>query len=98
MMESSYPGFSQVRELKLEDKSDIEIWNFAKDNDYTVVTFDADFYDISNIKGHPPKIIWLRTGNTRTKNVAELLISKHEIISEFLTNLEYQEIACLEIE
>ncbi|WP_432264568.1 DUF5615 family PIN-like protein [Autumnicola lenta] len=25
-----------------------------------MVTFDADFFDLSNLKGHPLQIIWLR--------------------------------------
>lgn len=52
-----YPDCRQVRELNLENKSDIEIWNFAKQNNYSIVTFDADFYDLVTLYGHPPKII-----------------------------------------
>jgi predicted nuclease of predicted toxin-antitoxin system len=98
LIDSKYPGSSQVRALNLEGESDIKIWHFAKENEFTIVTFDADFYDLSNFRGHPPKIIWLRTGNTSTKNIAEILTTKYEIISDFLTSLEFQDIACLEIE
>ncbi len=38
-----FPDCAQVRELLLEDKSDRDIWNFAKKENYTIVTFDADF-------------------------------------------------------
>lgn len=65
---------------------------------YTVVTFDADFYDMSNLYGHPPHIIWLRTGNRRTSDIARLLIEKSDIIQEFLTNKSYKNIACIEID
>ncbi len=73
-----YPDAKQVKNLNLVDSPDSEIWKFAKDNGYTIVTFDADFYDIANIKGHPPKIIWLRMGNTKTDNIAKLFIDKFD--------------------
>ena len=45
--------FTQVRMQRLEDASDKEIWEFAKENEYTILTFDADFYDFS--LGSPAK-------------------------------------------
>jgi predicted nuclease of predicted toxin-antitoxin system len=92
-----YPEAKQVRELGLENSTDMGIWNFANQNGFTIITFDSDFIDISNIKGHPPKIIWLKTGNCTTNNVKEILIDKVEIIKEFLTNIHFKEISCLEI-
>jgi predicted nuclease of predicted toxin-antitoxin system len=85
----------QVRHLGLQDKSDIEIWNFAKNNDYVIVTFDADFYEISILRGVKPKIVWLRTGNLTTKEISELLILKYSKILEFI---EDEEQLCLEID
>lgn len=92
-----YPEAKQVRELGLENFTDIEIWNYARQNDFSIITFDSDFFDISNIKGHPPKIIWLKTGNCTTNNVKEILIDKFEIINTFLSDIHYKEISCLEI-
>jgi predicted nuclease of predicted toxin-antitoxin system len=42
-----YPIVKQVRELGLENASDSEIWEYAKSNSFTIVTFDSDFYDLS---------------------------------------------------
>ncbi|MFC6096221.1 DUF5615 family PIN-like protein [Flavobacterium qiangtangense] len=92
-----FPEAKQVRELGIENFSDVEIWKFAKENNYTIVTFDADFYDLANLKGHPPKIIWLRFGNTKTDFLAEVLKSRNSIIKDFILSKEYAEIACLEI-
>ena len=92
-----FPEAKQVRELGIENFSDLEIWKFAKDNNYTIVTFDADFYDLANLKGHPPKIIWLRFGNTKTDFLAEVLNSRNSIIKDFILSKEYAEIACLEL-
>lgn len=54
--------------------------------------------DLANLKGHPPKIIWLRTGNTTTDSIAKLLNSKLDQVSEFLNDQENKNWACLEIE
>ena len=62
------------------------------------MTFDADFFDMSNLFGHPPKIIWLRTGNRKTSDLARLLIDKNEIIEPFLSDEAFKHIACLEID
>ena len=87
----------QVKQLGIENYSDIEIWDYAKKNEYTIITFDSDFFDFANIKGHPPKIIWLRIGNTKTDFLAEILNEKHSIIYDFIQSDNYSEIACLEI-
>ena len=96
-IEIHFPDAKQVRELGIENYSDIEIWKFAKENNYTIVTFDGDFYDLSNFKGFPPKIIWLRFGNTKTDFVAEIINSRNSIIKDFISSEAYSKIACLEI-
>jgi len=87
-----------VRLLGLENASDIEIWRYAKNYNFAIVTFDADFSDFASIFGHPPKIIWLRSGNKTTQAVAELLVQNAGIINDFLNTVKYTEIACLEID
>ncbi len=88
------PESRQIRQLGIENHSDKVIWNFAKANDYTIVTFDADFYDFSIIWGHPPKIVWLRSYNQTTTQI-ETIIREHPTdIQEFLFN---EDLACLEI-
>ena len=93
-----YPESQQVRTLGLENFSDKKIWTFAKENQYSIVTFDADFYDLVTLYGHPPKVIWLRLGNTSTKNLAKIFERHFEIIKSFLTDSNYSDIGCLEID
>lgn len=87
----------QVKSVGLENATDLQIWQFAKKNGYTIVTFDSDFYDIANLKGHPPKIIWLRTGNRNTESLIGLFREKHEIIDQFINHDSFGNSACLEI-
>ena len=67
---------------------DIEIWEFAKQNNYTILTHDDDFEKLLLLKGVPPKVIILKTFNKNTKQIAELLISKKEIIESFISTNE----------
>ncbi len=63
-----------------------------------IPTFDSDFYDISIINGHPPKIIWIRSGNLKTDEVVQLLTDNKKIISGFIELDEFKDVACLELE
>lgn len=79
---------SHVNFNKLQDKSDLEIFNFAKRNGYCIVTQDADFNDLLRLKGFPPKIIWFRLGNTKTEIINNILIQKHNEIKAFYASHE----------
>ena len=92
---ADFSACDQIRRLKLENKLDTEIWSFAGQNNFIVVTFDADFYEFSNLYGHPPKIIWLRFGNNTTSGIAQVLIEKKELINDFIKRDEF---SCLEIQ
>ena len=93
-VESFLPNSEQVKSLGLENKSDKEIWEYAKRHNFVIVTFDSDFYDFSIIWGSPPKIIWLRTNDQRTEAIVSLLKNHVVTINDFIEN---SEIACLEI-
>lgn len=93
-----YPEAKQVKELGLENYTDSEIWEYAKENDYVIVTFDSDFYDLSIMQGIPPKIIWLRIGNTSTGNIAKVLRHKSDLIDDFINSDIHADLSCLEID
>ena len=92
-----YPDAKQVRELHLENATDREIWSFAKREGYTIVTFDSDFFDLNLLRGIPPRIIWLKFGNSTTDDIIAAFRENIDLIQEFLTNPENENIACLEI-
>jgi len=90
-----YPGTSQVVLEGLERAEDAEIWTFAKDNGFVIVTKDSDFHELSLLNGSPPKVIWLRGGNSSKANLIRLLTQKHGEIEASLAD-EY--VNCVEIE
>ena len=89
-----FPNAKQVRELGLENLTDKEIWDYAKKNEFIIVTFDTDFYDLSLVWGNPPKIVWIRTFNQTTKNI-ELILRKH--INDLIEFQKAKDLSCLEI-
>ena len=88
------PDSKQVRDLGIENYSDIQIWEYAKKHDYVILTFDADFYDFSLVWGQPPKIVWMRSQNQTSKNI-EFLLRKH--LNSIIDFYYDKDLACLEI-
>jgi predicted nuclease of predicted toxin-antitoxin system len=67
---------------------DPEIWKFAKQNNFVIVTYDEDFYDFLSLYGAPPKIIWLRFGNAPTEIVVQKLLFNRGNIERLITDTE----------
>jgi predicted nuclease of predicted toxin-antitoxin system len=65
---------------------DIDIWNYALNNGYTIITKDNDFVDLLEIKGFPPKAVLLKTGNNSSKALVELLINVKPMIEDLENN------------
>ena len=85
MLLNDYPGSSQIALLRLEASTDREIWEYAKTNDFVIVTRDSDFHEFSTLYGSPPKVIWLKTGNqSKTSTLRGLLDHKDEISAALL--------------
>ena len=72
----------------------MQIWEFAKQNGYTIVTQDSDFNELNSLLGFPPKIIWIRTGNLRTQALLEILIEHNIEVQRFLEDKSF---GCFEI-
>jgi predicted nuclease of predicted toxin-antitoxin system len=53
-----YPDSSHVKTLGLTNTDDLVIWEYAKANDFVIVSKDADFHQRSLLYGHPPKFIY----------------------------------------
>ena len=88
-----FPEFSHVRLLGLEQADDRAVWRYAGVNNYTLVSFDADFAEMATLLKPPPKVIWLRSGNQSTTAIEDILRQHADAISAF----EFDQAACLEI-
>ena len=92
-----FPQSMHVSQVGLNNSEDSEIWNYAKENGYVIVTFDSDYFDLSLIRGCPPKVIWLKTGNLITNELAEIIIQNSKTIIDFILLEENKGKSCLEI-
>ena len=68
-----FPDSNHVFPLGLDESEDTEVWQYAKTNNYLLVTKDADFGDLSILRGFPPKVIWIRRGNCKTSDIENIL-------------------------
>ena len=75
---------THVGQEGLTDASDLDIRRYAIKYGYTIITFDDDFNKYNLLYGPPPQVIWIRKGNLSNDELASLLISKKEQITQFL--------------
>ncbi len=83
-----YPGSSHVFEHGDIAADDESIWQRAKLDGFLITTRDTDFLDLSLLRGPPPKLILLRTGNVSTEHIEALLRSHVENVRRFVASAE----------
>lgn len=83
-----FPDSAHVRAVGLDTATDHEIWSFAGEHGYLVVSKDSDFRQLAFLLGPPPKAVWLRVGNCSTATIADLLRSSADVIARFTASEE----------
>ena len=78
-----FPDSLHVRDVGMKATEDPAVWEYAKVNDFMIVSKDADMHDLSLVFGNPPKVVWLRLGNCSTRQVKEILRKDFEVIKLF---------------
>lgn len=73
LLEEEFTHSAHVYEVGLRGATDRRLWDFARDNGFTIVSKDDDFRQRSFVQGAPPKVVWLQVGNAGTVAIAELL-------------------------
>lgn len=81
-----FPNSLHVRDVGMKATVDPIVWDYAKDNNLTIVSKDADMHDLSLVLGNPPKVIWLRLGNCSTSQVERLLRREFDAIESFCSD------------
>ncbi len=81
-----YPGSDHVKTLALINTDDVVIWEYAKANDFVIISKDSDFHQRSLLYGHPPKFIYLRVGNSPTSKIVQILRGNFDTISQFVNS------------
>ncbi len=78
--------------------TDSQIWDYAADNEFVILTKDADFYDHMLLKGPPPKVIWVRLGNMKRKDLESRIEAIWSSVENLLQRCDLVEIHPGEIE
>ena len=81
---SDYPDSSQVALSGMDKSPDTEIWDYARKNDFIIVTKDSDFQELSILRGDPPKVIWLKCANKPKQYIIDLLLDNKDRIAELI--------------
>ena len=84
----AFPGTVSVYHVDLHGKPDTDIWDYATEHGFLIVSKDDDFRQMSFFRGHPPKVVWLVVGNAGTDVIADLLITNVDLITVFLDRTE----------
>lgn len=78
-----FPGSLQIKSIKMQESPDHDIWSFARDRDYCIVSQDNDFQQLSRSRGAPPKVLWLRLGNSSVNHIELVLRTHFDDLIEF---------------
>jgi predicted nuclease of predicted toxin-antitoxin system len=81
-----FPDSVHLRALGLRGADDARLWQFARDEGFTIVTKDRDFARLPFVHGFPPHVVWLRLGNTRTTVIEAALRESQARITAFVND------------
>ena len=78
-----YPDSAHVKNLALKSTDDSIVWEYAKTNDFVIVSKDADFYQYNLLYNDAPKFIYLWIGDSPTSAIVEILRDNFDTICQF---------------
>ncbi|MCU7934000.1 MAG: DUF5615 family PIN-like protein [Candidatus Thiodiazotropha sp. (ex Dulcina madagascariensis)] len=81
-----FPDSKHVDRVGLGTASDNEVWEYAHQQGFTLVSKDSDFHEKSLLHGYPPKVIWIRRGNCTNKQIEMILRNTAEQIDALLSD------------
>ncbi len=82
-LQDLFPGTSQVDLLHLKGCGDLDLYRYAGEHDYVMVSKDDDFHDLALANARPPKVVILRVGNVTTSEVESILRESAPVLDRF---------------
>jgi len=79
-----YPECTHVHDIGMDRASDTEVWRYAAEHGFTIVSKDSDFHQRSLLFGSPPKVVWLRLGNCSVAESAVALRERYIAVRHFV--------------
>jgi predicted nuclease of predicted toxin-antitoxin system len=68
-----FPDSNHVDNLGMAQADDSDVWVYAQNKGFVIVTKDGDYNELLILCGFPPKIIWIRRGNCSTSEIEAML-------------------------
>ncbi len=81
-----FPDSQHTRAVLGPAATDEQIWEWARREGLVIVSKDEDFQRFSVWRGFPPKVIWIRLGNSSTRDVAAILRNAQPLILAFVAH------------
>jgi predicted nuclease of predicted toxin-antitoxin system len=78
-----HPGSDHVQNVGLDQATDEDVWDYARANGFAIVTKDGDYPNLVALRGHPPKVLWLRMGNGTTRQVEAAIRTNDAAVQAF---------------
>lgn len=82
-LSNEFPGSAHVAEVDLSEATDRQIWEFAREHGYAILSKDSDFRQLAFLLGPPPKAMGLRVGNASTSDILAILREQQEVMKAF---------------
>lgn len=83
---NAFPDSTHVIAEGLESSTDQQVWDYAREHGFVIISKDSDFRQLAFLYGPPPKVIWLRTGNASTAQVLQVILDRTDAIEGFADN------------
>ena len=83
LLQDIFPASLHIEAAGLLSTEDDDIWEYARNRSLIVLTKDSDYRQLSLEHGHPPKVILVRIGNCRVREVESLLRDHYSEIMAF---------------
>jgi predicted nuclease of predicted toxin-antitoxin system len=91
------PEYIHLTDLN-DSWADEQIWEYARENNLTIISKDADFSHWMMLTEPPPRVIHLRVGNSTIKELRQMLMRSwtsictisdtHKLVNVFSTHIE----------
>jgi predicted nuclease of predicted toxin-antitoxin system len=79
-----FPDSAHVSQVGLTSgTTDRQIWDYAKQNGFAIITADTDFVTLANNYGPPPKVILLENCDYPTSIALRIISENAILLSQF---------------
>jgi predicted nuclease of predicted toxin-antitoxin system len=79
-----FPDSAHISRVGLTSgTTDRQIWDYAKQNGFAIITADTDFVTMANTYGPPPKVILLENCDYPTSIAVRVISANASLLSQF---------------